>query len=572
MILAFALSAGAQNMYDAINFSRNDYFGTARSMSLGNAVTAVGGDLGTVGINPAGSAVSNYGQMVITVSPGLSVSSVGSEYSPVGESQYGNFRRTERHKFSLPNLGLSLVFDTGRSSGLKSVTFSLVSNQTAQYNYKAAAEGYNDRTSMVAELAAASYGYAEDVLGKYASYSTSSVPWDVLTAYQAGLVDRYGSDPAQYAGISETLVYDEGLGRFVHYLPGTLAQSSLVSKTGQKKDVVFNFGMNFSDVLLLGVNIGMPSAEYRYSESFSEIALDNSLFPLYDLSRNGTVYNTEFAGASKVYDYSADYEGVYAKFGVILTPFAGLRLGAAFQTPIIYEVSEQWRYTMSSYFTNPGADIRDVSSPLGEYSYCLRSPYIFNVGAAYTFGRLGLVSVDYELADYSVMKFSEAGTADYYPQDSFYDLNETNRRFAGVSHALRIGAELRVTPAFSLRAGFSTLSSPERHWTNDLGEDVTADDFLADFHDYNHGSRSLVNSSYYEDRTNSVSAGFGYSSAGSFFCDFAVRLAMYPTTTYAPYYDYDNYDIGGTLVNVASPRIMNKINLWSAAMTFGWRF
>lgn len=572
MILAFALSAGAQNMYDAINFSRNDYFGTARSMSLGNAVTAVGGDLGTVGINPAGSAVSNYGQMVITVSPGLSVSSVGSAYSPVGESQYGNFCRTERHKFSLPNLGLSLVFDTGRSSGLKSVTFSLVSNQTAQYNYKAAAEGYNDRTSMVAELAAASYGYAEDVLGKYASYSTSSVPWDVLTAYQAGLVDRYGSDPAQYAGISETLVYDEGLGRFVHYLPGTLAQSSLVSKTGQKKDVVFNFGMNFSDVLLLGVNIGMPSAEYRYSESFSETALDNSLFPLYDLSRNGTVYNTEFAGASKVYDYSADYEGIYAKFGVILTPFAGLRLGAAFQTPTIYEVSEQWRYTMSSYFTNPGADIRDVSSPLGEYSYCLRSPYIFNVGAAYTFGRLGLVSVDYELADYSVMKFSEAGAADYYPQDSFYDLNETNRRFAGVSHALRIGAELRVTPAFSLRAGFSTLSSPERHWTNDLGEDVTADDFLADFHDYNHGSRSLVNSSYYEDRTNSVSAGFGYSSAGSFFCDFAVRLAMYPTTTYAPYYDYDNYDIGGTLVNVASPRIMNKINLWSAAMTFGWRF
>lgn len=569
-MLSFAFSAGAQSMYDAINFSRNDYFGTARSMSLGNAVTAVGGDLGTIGINPAGSAVSNYGQVVIT--PGLSISSVNSAYSPAGESQYGAFHRTERSKFSLPNIGLSLVFDTGRSSGLKSVTFSLVSNQTAQYNYKAAVGGYNDRTSMTAELAAASFGYAEDVLGKYASYSTSSVPWDVLTAYQAGLVDLYGSNPSQYAGISETLVYDEGLGRFVHYLPGTLAQNSVVSKTGNKKDVVLNFGMNFSDVLLFGVNIGMPSAEYRYSESFSESALDNALFPLYDLSRNGAVYNTEFAGASKAYDYAADYDGIYAKFGVILTPFAGLRLGAAFQTPTIYDVTEQWRYTMSSHFTNPGADIRDVSSPQGEYSYNLRSPYVFNIGAAYTFGSLGFVSVDYELTDYSVMRFSEASTAGYYPQDSFYDLNETNRNFAGASHALRLGAELRVTPSLSLRAGFSTLTSPERHWTNDLGEDVTADDFLADFHDYNHGTRSLVRSSYYGDRTNSVSAGFGYSSSGSFFYDFAVRLTRYPTTTFAPYYDYDNYNVDGSLANVASPRIMNKINLWSAAMTFGWRF
>ena len=84
---AAAAAAGAQNMYDAINFSRNEYLGTARSMALGNAVTAVGGDLGTVGINPAGSAVANYGQMVIT--PGISSSVVGSSYSPSGEMNYG---------------------------------------------------------------------------------------------------------------------------------------------------------------------------------------------------------------------------------------------------------------------------------------------------------------------------------------------------------------------------------------------------------------------------------------------------------------------------------------------------
>ena len=47
-----ALSAGAQTMYDAINYADYNYYGTARSAALGNAMTAVGGDLGSVGIRP----------------------------------------------------------------------------------------------------------------------------------------------------------------------------------------------------------------------------------------------------------------------------------------------------------------------------------------------------------------------------------------------------------------------------------------------------------------------------------------------------------------------------------------
>ena len=55
--LAMTVSSGAQSVYDAITFSQNQYYGTARSMALGNAMTALGGDLGSIGINPAGSAV-----------------------------------------------------------------------------------------------------------------------------------------------------------------------------------------------------------------------------------------------------------------------------------------------------------------------------------------------------------------------------------------------------------------------------------------------------------------------------------------------------------------------------------
>lgn len=61
--LASVAAGYAQTAYDALMFSENNYEGTARSVAMGNAFTALGGDLGAVTINPAGSAVANYSQI-----------------------------------------------------------------------------------------------------------------------------------------------------------------------------------------------------------------------------------------------------------------------------------------------------------------------------------------------------------------------------------------------------------------------------------------------------------------------------------------------------------------------------
>ena len=55
LLAAFAADAGAQTVADALRFSDNNYYGTARSISMGNAFTALGGDLGSISLNPAGS-------------------------------------------------------------------------------------------------------------------------------------------------------------------------------------------------------------------------------------------------------------------------------------------------------------------------------------------------------------------------------------------------------------------------------------------------------------------------------------------------------------------------------------
>ena len=60
-------TAGAQSAYDAYNYSYTDYYGTARSIALGNAFTALGGDIGGITVNPAGSGVYRYSEIELTL-------------------------------------------------------------------------------------------------------------------------------------------------------------------------------------------------------------------------------------------------------------------------------------------------------------------------------------------------------------------------------------------------------------------------------------------------------------------------------------------------------------------------
>ena len=47
-------SASAQNLYDAARLMGNDLNGTARFVGMGGAMGALGGDISTMGTNPAG--------------------------------------------------------------------------------------------------------------------------------------------------------------------------------------------------------------------------------------------------------------------------------------------------------------------------------------------------------------------------------------------------------------------------------------------------------------------------------------------------------------------------------------
>lgn len=527
LLATVTLTTFAQTMYDALDFSAQNYYGTARSIGLGNAVTALGGDLGTIGINPAGSAVASYSQFTIT--PALNMSVTNSDFDISGSSPY--LTKDERTRVNMPNMGLMCTLDTYRTRGLKSYTFGMVVNSTNVYTDRASASNINNaRSSFAGVLAAGTeafardYGYTFEAFNSDDSYYDSNIPWNYLIGYQSGMTSDFG-DGYSYIGSTEQ-ASDNGDGTYDTYTAGQLEQSYLRRVSGSKYDIVVNYGMNFSDKLYLGVNLGIPGSNYTFYEQFDERAVNPSDFTFtYD---DGT--QMTYLGDQYRYAYRADMSGIYAKIGAIWLPAPWLRIGAAVQTPTLLYVTEKFQISGTTDFNDGRVT---ASSPENEYTYDLRSPYRASFGAAATFGRVGLVSVDYEMCDYSTMRFREhEGYYEFSSSNVFADTNKDINSYCGIQHMLRVGGEFRPTPSFAFRAGYSLTTSPEK---------------FVDY--YTHG----------------VSAGFGYYSNNSFFLDFATRLTNYPSVGYYPYES-------GVFGESNTPFITMTRSLVDAVLTLGWRF
>ena len=563
-----AIAAGAQTMYDGLNYSQNNYYGTARSIGMGNAMTAVGGDLGSIGINPAGSAVAGYSQFTIT--PNLTISSMNASYSayPVGGAdRFTNEQNKRLTRFSMPNIGLTFNWKTGNGSGLKAITYGLVVNGTNNFTGKMLAGGRNDKTSYQSAIAVAADGYDMDFLNGYSIDKDGKrvdrgwdypyyygddfqndpnkgkfAPWNVIANAQAGSIANYGDtdDPSYYwrykattEGYSNTGEKDAN-GNYIYdiFLAGPLNQAYSRNITGSKYDVLFNVGFNFGDTFFVGANLGVTSLNYNYDECYKEAAENPSAFEI-DFGDKG---KTCFSDYRTRYSYTADGSGVFGKIGFLWRPVDGLRVGAAVQTPTIMEINERWIQDVNLNYTDASFN-GSAKTPEGDYSYRLRSPYRLNAGAAFTFAGMALLSADYEMTDYSTMKFMSKNGG--WNDDTYGKLNDEIRNRMGVSHMVRVGAEFKPVPEIAVRAGYNFTTTPE---------------YVSEGN-----SKTTLN-----DRINAFSVGLGYSSNGSFFADIAARMTMLADEYISPYADY--------LSDLASPMILNKRDIYNVTATIGWRF
>lgn len=528
--LALALCAGAwaQNIGDAFNYSRNEYGGTAKSVGMGNAMTAVGGDMGSLVFNPAGSAVPYYSQFVLT--PGLAVTSVASQGTALSGSTepYGfeDYTRKNLTRLIMPQFGFTMQMDNHRRKGLKSWTFGFSGQTTRNFQSQINACGTNDRTSYSGYLAALAEGsgYNGAAFDSRDSYwGTTNCPWRGIVGYRSNMIGTYGGSDKKFLGAAEQARTD-----LSKYIPGLLDQQFSWKRTGFKMDYLFNVAANISDWLYIGANLGMVVMDYESSINWCEQAQDPSLFTVGFVQSDNSVIETSFTDLRFRQADIIEGSGVYLKTGFIAVPVKGLRIGAAIQTPTVMTIEERYLYDGYTNYSNKLYSASEQSET-GDWQYNLISPFRYNVGIAYTIGHFGLVSFDYEACNYRGMHYSA-----YYDDDDFGQVNYDVKNAMGTSHLLRAGIELKPTPATAVRAGYNLTTSP----------------FLAD--------KGVAGTS-----DQSASFGLGYSSNGSFFADFALRLSWLADAYYMVYPDY-----GGNL----SPEIATFTNRTEALFTCGWRF
>jgi long-subunit fatty acid transport protein len=183
----------------------------------------------------------------------------------------------------------------------------------------------------------------------------------------------------------------------------------------------------------------------------------------YEVNSRYQEYADEFEVNGVIYD-PCSYElrnslrttgsGINVKVGAIIKPLSALRFGFSIHTPTYYSLTDAYGSAMTSEgIVANGLDAFEVHIDEDASSYELITPGKLVYSAAWQFGKKGLLSMDWEVMDYSKTKLKDM---DGMPYD---DTNMAISRHMRTAHTIRIGGEYRLSDQLALRAGYAVYQS-----------------------------------------------------------------------------------------------------------------
>lgn len=516
------------DLYD-LSFTSHNY-GTARSMAMGNAFTALGADMVSASLNPAGVAMYVGGDLSFTPMVTVAKSNTSGEafYANGSDGYFGN-RAT---RFVVPNFGV--VVPVSMSTGLlTNINFSVSYNRIADFNQNRlmASRGNSADNSLANYFCEMSN--ADDHNFKFNSDGRLEFGdpfyWGAVLAYKNGLTNR------------------DDNGWFIDRIgaDAIIDQYSALETRGAVDEWSFAGGFNLVDKVYLGISIGIQSIDYTRDTYYGEDYL-------YDGGDSGLEHQLMYTNYMQTTRYYGT--GHNFKFGVTARPLHWLRVGVAYHTPTYYSLEtyyagEMW--TQTSYIdpTTEKEQIIDdyVQSPVfeeyGINSWRYRTPSRLLTGVAVTLGGRAILSADYERSWYQTLRLQEStivGLDDVY-KSYFKDVFKAN-------NTLRLGVECYLLPAMALRAGYI--------WSNSaIKEDYT----LAIT------SRPIATSQTF------ATAGLGLHLNKTTYLDLAYQYGTTHYTSMQPFYVTETYD-GVTTATIESAIFDTKTKRHNIVVTLGVRF
>jgi hypothetical protein len=434
LLLVTVVSMSAQNLSDALRYSRLIYGGTARFQGLGGAFGAVGADFSVTATNPAG--IGLYKSSELSLSPSLFLNQSSSEYNGINKSD-------NRANVGMANFGAVFTIPTGTDgkSAFRNFNVAFGVNRQNDFNSKVYMAGVNTNSSLLS-----SYTNILNSIPGGIDYNQvfDAYPFDIGLAHGTDLIYLYDS-------INNIYKSD-----FDDALPGSRAvtQSKSVKSNGSINEFEISFGANLQDKLYFGATIGIPFIRYHEESTYKESWYANS-----DNYFNSMVYDQELETRGT---------GVNLKIGMIYRPANWVRLGVAIHTPTYYgNMHDRWNSRMTS---NVGYDATGNTSyyeesPLGTYDYQMTTPFRAIGSVAFIVGTYGLVSAEYEYVNYDQARFNEQDDS-----DGYRDLNDEIKVAFDSPVNLRAGTEWRISD-FRVRGGVGYYGSPYNN-SGSLGEKI----------------------------------------------------------------------------------------------------
>ncbi len=545
LLAAGGAGASAQSAVDAYNLSQTELRGTARFMSMAGAFTALGGDLSTLNQNPGGIGIYRGSDIGFT----LDVNMLNAKTS----GNLSDGRDNSFTKCDVNNFGYIGTVNLG-SDALQTVSWGVSYARINSFNRQYSGMGMPLGTSLSNYITTFTDGYDPGALfddgsenNPYQDYSENAPNWLSVLAFNGGLVtpqvaidaegQRYETDV--YDGLFQYQEVSDGAGGVIPATTGSGAMT--VNESGYTDEYSINFGGNVSNVVYWGLGVGITDMGYTQNSIYTE-NLANADVPVKNdmgiMAGNGGFQLTNWKTISGT--------GVNVKLGLILKPLQELRIGVAVHTPTYWAMTTSYNGRVDSHFSS-GFESPDYNeTPTATYDWQLQSPWKLMFGVAGVIGGRGIISADYEYQAYNAMKTRDAdGTEfDYYTGDI--------KNYFKASNTIRVGGELRVTPQFSLRAGYSYTSS-------NVKEDVKKSNLEI----YTNGTNPAYT---FDSDTQYITCGLGYRFS-QFYADLAYVYKHRESTyrAFTSFKDYDGYWYDGPSAKVTD-------NNSQLVFTIGYRF
>jgi hypothetical protein len=430
----------SQGISDALRYSQDNLNGTARFSAMSGAFGALGGDLSSLNINPAGSAIFSNNQMAVTLS----------NNSTKNNSNYvGTTSSDSNNSFDLNQAGGVFIFKTqDPKNDWKKISLAINYDKTNNFDNALFSEGTNPENSVADYFLSYANQNGGQSLSNFQLQPNETIS-DLYSYLGSNANLGFGTQQAflGYQGYIINPIDGTNLNNtlYTSNVPsgGNYYQKNSISANGYNGKLSFNAATSYKDKIYLGINLNSHFTDYTQSSSFYE---DNDT----PLTSEYTVSKLRFDNYLHTYGTGFSFQ-----IGAIAKASKEIRLGLAYESQTWYILNDELSQNLSAVRSKTGAnDTDDRVNPevTNIYApYKLQSPSKWTGSFAYIFGKIGLVSIDYAIKDYSNTQFK--------PKNEFSNTNTSMANLLNQSGEFRIGGEYKID-AWSLRAGYRFEQSP----------------------------------------------------------------------------------------------------------------